>query len=152
MTPPPDPPAVREALERYRREAYATGHFGDPEYRNVGYLTSEGGWSDRAILANAYAAEHPEPPDPGPTAGERYVCKDSIRWYVYEWIKDGRGLVGLLVGSAQSEADALLLAHGRQTIERLTAALERMVHAVGTAGMLEAQTSARAALAAARGD
>ena len=44
------------AADRYAREAYAPGHFGDPDYRNLGYLTSEDGWSDRVVLSNAYIA------------------------------------------------------------------------------------------------
>lgn len=50
--------SVREAAERYRRNAYVKGHFGDDEYRNVGYLSSSDGWNDRAKLSNAYLAEH----------------------------------------------------------------------------------------------
>lgn len=51
-------PELRATAERYRREAYKPGHFGELDHRNVGYLTSDDGWADRVILAEAYLAEH----------------------------------------------------------------------------------------------
>lgn len=53
---------IEKAAERYRREAYQPGHFGEADYRNTGYLTSEQGWDDRVKLSN-WAVEQLRPDD-----------------------------------------------------------------------------------------
>lgn len=75
---------VREALERYRREAYTEGRFGDPGARNVGYLTGEQGWNDRVVLSNAFVADHP-PDDADPVTEAWAEANGATRPYGGEY-------------------------------------------------------------------
>lgn len=43
-----------EAAERYVREAYPEGHFGDFDRRNVGYMASNRGFSDLRIPGSSF--------------------------------------------------------------------------------------------------
>ena len=94
----------------------------------------------------------PDPtPPPGPTVGERYVEQwaEGKGRYCTVWQRVSGG-EDRIVGEDLSREDAELLAHGRQRIERLEAALRSLLASDagwGTSEYQKIRWAARAALA-----
>lgn len=79
---------VRESYARYAHNAYPVGHFGDTEKRNVGYLSSDEGWNDRRVLAEAMCAILSRPGIEGRKGADGWRPFDEDEPVTPKWMED----------------------------------------------------------------